>query len=356
MGGMQSKDTPNSAKTNSNANAGKSKQTRTFTEEEATRYKNVVVDGAVKEKITKLDGLINTFNNNNVKEMIVNMSSQDLYRDILTPELVGKVTDMHNKILAQIGDEKEIASNAALRNVMYKVVDEDTDKKLAAFLQDPSIGKNPLIKDEMKSLTSSIKNIGTRYKYFEYKYIQLNLFVIGFIQHVYETMSSFIETNMEYFEARENYRTELTLDFIAALKKLLEANDLNITDKEIDDLNKLMTAMKDDVNEKRKETKEKMQMIADANIKSINDYVEKYKENVYKEETSKAEATPSTNANVRKNASVNARTNTMNSQKTLPNAQNTSIQQAPNTTPASRTANVLQGQNVANKRPQNPPA
>lgn len=283
MGASQSSPKEEARNTsNTKPNVGLTKSAKRLTQEEAIRYKNVVVDGVVKEKINVIDGLINNFNNNDVKSMIQNMSSQELYKDVLTPELVGKVSDLHNRVLAQMEDESNMKSNAALRNVMSQIVDQQTQQKIDEFMQDPTIGKNPLIKNDIESLANSIKVIGTRYRYFEYKYIQLNLFVIGFVKHVYDTMGSFIESNMEYFEAREQYRTQLTVDFIKALKGVLETNDLIINDKELTDLNKLMNAMKEDVNEKRLETKEKIQQIANANMKSIDEYVEQHRADIYK--------------------------------------------------------------------------
>jgi hypothetical protein len=328
----------------------------------ASKYKNIVIDDAVKAKIGKLDTLVNTFNNNDVKSMIVNMSSQELYKDVLTPELVAKVTDMHNKILARIGDDK-IGSNAMLRNTMYNVVNEDTDRNLAAFLQDPAIGMNPKLRDEVMSLTGSIKTVGTRYKYFEYKYIQLNLFVIGFIQHVYSTMQTFMETNMEYFEAREKYRTELTTEFIQALKKLLEQNDLNISEKEMDDLNRLANAMKQDVNEKRAETKEKMMKVAEANIKSIDSYVEKYKDNIYKADLSppvnaatnsgKKVVSGQNSTNISKNANSRRSANAIASSTLVENTKNSSnaIVNATKNASLQRQTDGAVNANAASKQP-----
>lgn len=253
----------------SNVNAGKKLN---------AKYKNVVVNEQVKQKVEELNTLIANFNKNDVKTMMSDMQRDGLYQDVLTPELTNKITNMHEKIVKQISSQTEIQTNAGLRNVIYKVVNQDIDEQMNRFLQDPVLSTDDTLKEELGSILNNIKTSHMKYKYFEYKYVQLNLFVLGFIRHVYQTMGTFVEANLEAFENREKYRNELTLQFMNSVKKMIEGNDLTINDSDLNQMSNLMEAMKKDIDDKGKELKTNLRQIANTSVNSITTYVDKQKD------------------------------------------------------------------------------
>jgi hypothetical protein len=122
---------------------------------------------------------------------------------------------------------KKLEINSAVADYIQKDVDKDLDHQLKEYMDNPFIKDDPMVQRGVKDVADSIKSIRGKYKFFEYKYLQMNVFLIGFITHVGETLVRFVNETSAFYEAKEKYHLMLIRNLVKTFQDQLEidAND-----------------------------------------------------------------------------------------------------------------------------------
>lgn len=255
MGGQTSKNNNEIKSTNANATA---------------MSLEIVLDKGVKQQIDKLSQYVSLYNSNDVKPLLqvvkdykmnLETSTGKTYKLDNVEMFVGK---FHQELLDKISKD---FPNLSEQEKQLKLTEKLKDRGLTEYLHniyDGKLGnlrdeilKNPLVVQDAK-MASSIGNIFTditglksKYKYFEYRYIQLNLFLIIFIQHTYNTMDKFINNILAYTITRDRVRQDSLRDLINLLLQLMQKAELNIDQKDFETIDQLMSVLEKQIADKQ---------------------------------------------------------------------------------------------------------
>ncbi len=188
--------------------------------------KKVVIDKNLVSSLTRLSDLMKQFNRNDVPYMLDDVQSKGIK---VPGNIMDKLRNSHSILLNSIDNAytaeekgKKIESNTAVSEYIQKHVDKDLDEQIKAYMENPFIKEDPMVQRGVVDVANSIKSIRGKYKFFEYKYLQMNIFLIAFINHVNETLIKFVNETGAFYEAREKYHLMLIRNLVKTFQEQLD--------------------------------------------------------------------------------------------------------------------------------------
>jgi len=188
--------------------------------------KRVVIDHNMVKSLAELGGLMKQYNKNDVPQMLHDIESSGIK---LPKTIVDRLRVTHQSILDNIDSVytyeekgKKLEVDSAVADYIQKDVDKDLDHQLKEYMDNPFIKDDPMVQRGVKDVADSIKSIRGKYKFFEYKYLQMNVFLIGFITHVGETLVRFVNETSAFYEAKEKYHLMLIRNLVKTFQDQLE--------------------------------------------------------------------------------------------------------------------------------------
>lgn len=228
-------------------------------------------DGIV-DKIKGLGDVINYFNDNDTSSI---ENFIDSYNKGVTakeqielgPEIKGMMMTFHNQLLEVIDSQMVGATSSEKQNVLKSKLKDNKqlndmlkmyyNQKLqdveTSVLNDEMVRGNKDISDTVKIILNNVKSLKVKYKFFEYKYIQLNVFMIVFIQYVYNSMSKFIVDVIAYNQTRDAIRQEMTQKIFKATQEIMGASDMVLKPSDAEAINKMIFNLQDKVRRDQQE-------------------------------------------------------------------------------------------------------
>lgn len=243
----------------------------------------IVVDQGVREQIKKLTGYVSSFNDNDVNSLLnvvkeyqneLNKGSEQKYDLSKIEKFVGS---FHKELLDQISKDNNTLSNAGkqsqlkeklkntsnLPDYLKSIYSESlTDVKEELF-KSPVVQNDKEIKDGITNLFDDITGLKSKYKFFEYRYIQLNLFLIIFIQHTFTSVNTFVDSVLQYTTERDKNRQDNLTEIIKLLLKIMSDARINIEETDFDLLNKLTESTQQQLAQREKDLKDNLELAAD---------------------------------------------------------------------------------------------
>lgn len=230
----------------------------------------IVLDKGVKQQIDKLSEYVSMFNSNDVKPLLqviddykINLetSTGKKYQLNNVKTFVGK---FHQELLDKIAkdfptmseSEKQIKlgeklKDKALPDYLKNIYDNKLSELRSEVMKSPIVIKDAKMTQSIDRIFTDITGLKSKYKYFEYKYIQLNLFLIVFIQHTYNTMDKFINTVLAYIVTRDTSRSDALRELINLLLEIMKQAELNIDQKDFESIEQLMSVVEGSIKEKQ---------------------------------------------------------------------------------------------------------
>jgi hypothetical protein len=240
---------------------GQSSSTPTLVQGKNVLITNKTIDVAdtlskdVAYRLDKLNNIIKVFNTNDTDDLL---KIVEQYQEVLKTS--GKqnidlnniklnIKKFHELVLKSLDNipyeqrnakRKEILKNSNLYNILSASLREQIEKEKNELLKDSSITKNPVIMEGINKIFYNIGDIRAKYKYFEHEYININLFLIVFIQHAHHTLTSFMNEIMRITIERDAFHEKSTKDFIDAIINILSKSQLDIKPDEFENFRKMM--------------------------------------------------------------------------------------------------------------------
>lgn len=212
--------------------------------------------------VTKIRGLgevVGHFNNNDtssLEEFIDTYNKQVSQKEKieLGPEIKQMMMTFHNQLLEVIdtqlvGASKEdkqqvlkakIKDNKQLNEMLKLYYDQKLRDIELRVMNDEAVKGNKDIFSTVRTILNNVKSLKVKYKFFEYKYIQLNVFMIIFIQYVYNSMTKFIVDVIAYNQARDSIRQEMTNKIFKAMQDIMGSADINLKPEDANAINKMI--------------------------------------------------------------------------------------------------------------------
>ena len=231
----------------------------------------IAPDGIV-DKMKGLGEVITYFNDNDTSSIetfidTYNQKVTSAEKIELGPEVKGMMMTFHNQLLEVIDTQLVGASQSEKQQVLksklkdnkqlnemlrlyYNQKMQDVEERV---LGDEVVKGNKDISDTVKTIMNNVKSLKVKYKFFEYKYIQLNVFMIVFIQYVYNSMSKFIVDVIAYNQTRDAIRQEMTQKIFQATQEIMGASDIQLKPEDADAINKMIGNLQDKVKKDQQE-------------------------------------------------------------------------------------------------------
>jgi hypothetical protein len=229
--------------------------------------KEVFLHTDVQDQIQKLNKYVDNFNKSDVNALldIVNQYSMRFKK----PD--GERYDLRNVeyFISEFYKDLKIAitnENPSLESeqIDVKIKEKLQNNELPLYLktiydknfQDLKDEINSSIQDsksqkDIESIFSNISTLKSKYRYFEYKYIELNIFMIIFIQHTFQIMDKFVSTVISHVNDQDKQSSNSIKKLVSLLLEVMKRADLQINKTDFDTLDSLMSVMKKELQEKK---------------------------------------------------------------------------------------------------------
>jgi hypothetical protein len=140
-------------------------------------------------------------------------------------------------------------------------------------MNDDAVKNNPEVFDTVRTIMNNVKSLKVKYKFFEYKYMQLNIFMIVFIQYVYNSMTKFIVDVIAYNQTRDAMRQEMTKKIFQATQQILGASDIQLKTEDAEAINKMIFNLQEKVQKDQQEIQELSSKLKNGSLADLLNFV-----------------------------------------------------------------------------------
>jgi hypothetical protein len=232
----------------------------------------VAPDGIL-SKIKGLGEVIGYFNDNDTSSLtnfidVYNQKVSSKDRIEIGPEIKSTMLNFHNELLSVIDQQmgtnatetqkqeilkSKLKDNKALNEMLKMYYSKKLEDVETRVLGDEMVKNSTELSSTVKVILGNVKALKVKYKFFEYKYIQLNIFMIVFVQYVYNSMTKFIVDVIAYNQARDAIRQEMTRKIFKATQEILGASDVELKPQDAAAINKMISSLQERVQKDQKE-------------------------------------------------------------------------------------------------------
>ncbi len=232
----------------------------------------IAPDGII-SKIKGLGEVIGFFNDNDTSSLtnfidVYNQKVSAKDKIVVGPEIKTSLLSFHNQMLEVIDQqmgmvatstEKQEALKAKLKdnrqlNEMLKMYYNQKLQDIETrVLNDEMVKNSSELSNTVKIILNNVKALNVKYKFFEYKYIQLNLFMIVFVQYVYNSMTKFIVDVIAYNQARDAVRQEMTSRIFKATQQIMGASQIELKPQDANAINQMIANLQEKIQKDQNE-------------------------------------------------------------------------------------------------------
>ncbi len=253
--------------------------------------RQLMVDKNIIENLDSLTKLLNEFNDNDTQNILEKIEKDDSLNKSVPVNIRETVKNTHARILKEInGDKEQLKSNANLQQFINKTISGDVQDKLNGFLENPFIKDDPVVSTSLKGITDSINQIRSKYKFFEYKYLQTNIFFIIFVKYISETITKFITETTAFHEARQKYNLVLIHNIVKTIQESVGAQiegpdgkKIEFDEKDINQVSDTIKELSKNVMDSISKQKEMMEQQKAHSLKDIIEFMMKTESEFAKE-------------------------------------------------------------------------
>lgn len=225
-------------------------------------------------KVKGLGEVIGYFNDNDTSALT---NFIDTYNQKVTakdrieigPEIKSTMLNFHNQLLSVIDQQTgmstatdtqkqevlkaKLKDNKQLGDMLKMYYNQKLQDVETRVLSDEMVKNSSELSGSVKVILNNVKALKVKYKFFEYKYIQLNLFMIVFVQYVYNTMTKFIVDVIAYNQARDAIRQEMTQKIFKATQEIMGASDIELKPQDAAAINKMISSLQEKIQKDQQE-------------------------------------------------------------------------------------------------------
>lgn len=260
----------------------------------------VFLEKDVRDRVSELSTMFTDFNNNDYKGLLghierinqalkekgdqpfelseqIKASLLQFHTAILSgidTSLMGE-TEKNQKFVGIMNNPNE-SKDANLANVFRLLGDHfgrDLEAKKNQLVQAQGISESPQMQQNVETIMNAVKALKVKYKFFEYKYIELNIFLILFVQHFYKTLDSFITNVLAFNSVRDTNRERIIQDTLTMMIGILNAADLQIDPKDFAHITESMEKLRAHMDKKNKDMEANMRDLVAITTDNLSGFV-----------------------------------------------------------------------------------
>ena len=251
----------------------------------------IILEEDVTQKIKQVSNIFKTLNDNDYKGLLqhidtVNNRLEESAQIKLTDNVKSTLLNFHTAILNNIDTStmSDTAKNEKFVEIMKGKPDDvmgvlaekfgkDLEQYKNTLLSSYGIADNAVLKTNVEQIMNSVKSLKVKYKFFEYKYIELNIFMILFIQHAYDTIEAFVKNVLAFNNLRDHTREKLVQETLQVMMNIISSADLEIQPSDFDHLSQSMSQLQQHTDKKTKELEESIRQLQTGTTDSLNAFI-----------------------------------------------------------------------------------
>lgn len=178
-----------------------------------------------------------------------------------------------------VGEER----NAAFREIMNepsaafaalgKTFAKDVEEKREQLFAREFMKENSEMQQSIVSILDNIKNLKVKYKYFEYKYMEMNIFLILFVQKVYQTMDEFVDNVLAFNKLRDANRENMMKETLRMMVEIMTAADLEMNPRDFENVMQMMQKVRADVVKSESDMEAKMEQLMKLSSENMSTFL-----------------------------------------------------------------------------------
>lgn len=241
---------------------------------------DMVSSEGFKDDLKKISDIFKNFNEDNgpgllehIKIYNAEMSSRGKTGFMISDDIANSLTSFHEQIISRIqgyANKSEDDKNKDFFALLDDKYGAELEAKKESIIKSVNMGNSAVMKKGVDTIVNNVKALKIKYKFFEYKYIELNVFMILFIQYVYKSMDTFVSEMVAFNKIRDANREQMFSDAMNLMTDMLK--DLGISSKDTS-LNSMLTTLKKKVKESDDEMNKKMKDIMVLTTDNLSSYL-----------------------------------------------------------------------------------
>lgn len=253
----------------------------------------VFLEKDVRQSVQKVSEIFKTFNEDDAPGIIkqldeFNESMKKAGKEefSVSDEIKNSFKAFHETILSGIenyatmsDDEKKKKFKETMsqdnKDGVFKILGDkyakDLEEKKNTILTIQGLTENKAMKEGVESIMDNVKALKVKYKFFEYKYIELNIFLILFVQHVYQSMNGFVTNVAAFNKVRDSNREALFKEAMKLMSEMLK--DAGVESK-TESLLDMMTKIKTHMQKTDEEMNNKMEGIMKLTADNLSGFID----------------------------------------------------------------------------------
>lgn len=245
-----------------------------------------ILDSDVNDKIKKLNEYINKFNVNDTNSLISIIKEFQQKSNKLNGSkynfqgIENFIVNFHQtlqKELNNIGDGKNISdvlnNDESLKKYMDIIKKNKTEEIFRDISNNDILKNNIPLQENVKTILNNINNMNVKHKFFEYKYIQINLFLIIFIEHVSNTMTDFMEKTIQYSLLRDAKKKNSIQELTNILMQILNDDRVNLDSQNFNMINDIIKNTNNQLKENQNVLNDKLKKMKDQSFNEIVNFL-----------------------------------------------------------------------------------
>lgn len=296
MGQSQSSDQQTSSSTSASATARPSQEISAEMKMQMLQGNKFIVD-SMRPDMNKITDMFKNFNYHDPDQIsaYINTINQSLPQGQskieLSPDIMKAMSSVHDALTKQLSvDPNNNLTTEQRRNATRKAMSEMKVEDMFAkitqhFGEDVDKGKKEVfdrlklapndtgISQPLDAMFKTIKDLKVRYKFFEYKYVELNIFMILFVQYSYEAIQNFSTNVLAFNAVREENRKQIMQEIFSEMNKVMTGSDIQVREADYTALRGMMTRLQTQMTQKNNEMVQNMEKVMQVSTENMAGFV-----------------------------------------------------------------------------------
>lgn len=140
-------------------------------------------------------------------------------------KMVARYNEHQEKINLQLG--KAERSDARVHDAFRGFIDQSLTTASRVNIQELR-SVYPHMADDVQGILNNFKSLKTRTTFYEYKYMHLNMFLIGFVESTQGVLKGFAAEMRNLNQSKDSKHSQIMSELVASMKHLMQDDPSNI--------------------------------------------------------------------------------------------------------------------------------
>lgn len=235
----------------------------------------------VVDQMKEVGNIIEVFKNDDGKGLLSIFEKYNDKLGVQIPDPVKKsLLAFHTAVLDNLeGADRDAAFTDIMNKpsaafaALGKTFAKDVDRKRDDLFRTEFMKNNTEMQDSIGSILNNVKDLRVKYKYFEYKYIEMNIFLILFVQKMFQAMDDFTQNVIAFNKLRDANRENIMKETLKMMVDIMKSSDIEMNPTDFDHIMNMMEQVRGKVVDSDKKLQQKMTEMTSIVTANMSDFL-----------------------------------------------------------------------------------